>query len=105
MQRLAARLGADPDTLSGLSGFGDLVLTATSPQSRNYAFGLALGRAAPFDPGVTVEGIATSRAVAALGQRLGVDLPITTAVAALCDGTITLAHAMNSLLNRPLKEE
>jgi glycerol-3-phosphate dehydrogenase (NAD(P)+) len=105
MQRLAARLGADPETLVGLSGFGDLVLTATSPQSRNYAFGLSLGRATEFDPATTVEGIATARAVTALAQRLKTDVPITNAVAALCDGRLTIAQAMNSLLNRPLKEE
>ena len=105
MQRLAARLGADPDTLQGLAGFGDLVLTATSPQSRNYAFGLSLGRATAFDPDVTVEGIATARAVSALGRRLGIDLPVTDAVAALCDGRITMVEAMSTLLTRPLKEE
>jgi len=84
----AARLGADPDTLEGLAGFGDLVLTATSPQSRKYAFGLSLGRGTAFDPDVTVEGVATARAVAAL-----------------CDGRITMAEAMSTLLTRPLKEE
>jgi glycerol-3-phosphate dehydrogenase (NAD(P)+) len=105
MQRLAARLGAEADTLAGLSGFGDLVLTATSPQSRNYGFGLSLGRGTGFDPGATVEGVATSRAVTALGQKLGTDLPIANAVAALCDGRLSIADAMNTLLNRPLKEE
>lgn len=105
MTRLAARLGADPETLAGLSGFGDLVLTATSPQSRNYAFGLSLGRATGFDPATTVEGIATARAVTALGRKLALDLPITNAVAALCDGHLTIARAMETLLTRPLKEE
>ena len=105
MQRLAARLGADPETLTGLSGFGDLVLTATSAKSRNYAFGLSLGGNTAFDPATTVEGIATARAVTALGAQLGVDLPITTAVAALCDGRLSIAAAMDSLLTRPLKEE
>ncbi len=105
MQRLAARLGADPETLTGLSGFGDLVLTATSAKSRNYAFGLSLAGDTTFDPATTVEGIATARAVTALGARLGVDLPITTAVAALCDGRLSIAAAMDSLLTRPLKEE
>lgn len=105
MQRLAARLGAEPETLTGLSGFGDLVLTATSAKSRNYAFGLSLGGNTPFDPAITVEGIATARAVTALGAKLGVDLPITAAVAALCDGRLSIAAAMESLLTRPLKEE
>jgi glycerol-3-phosphate dehydrogenase (NAD(P)+) len=105
MQRLAARLGADPETLTGLSGFGDLVLTATSAKSRNYAFGLSLGAKTAFDPATTVEGIATARAVTALGVQLNLDLPITTAVAALCDGRLSIAAAMDSLLTRPLKEE
>jgi glycerol-3-phosphate dehydrogenase (NAD(P)+) len=105
MQRLAARLGAQPETLTGLSGFGDLVLTATSPKSRNYAFGLSLGAGTPFDPATTVEGIATARAVTALGAKLTLDLPITNAVAALCDGRLTIAQAMDALLTRPLKEE
>jgi glycerol-3-phosphate dehydrogenase (NAD(P)+) len=105
MQRLAARLGAQPETLAGLSGFGDLVLTATSPRSRNYAFGLSLGRGSSFDTTATVEGIATARAVDALAARRGIDLPVTRTVAALCDGRQTIAGAMETLLNRPLKEE
>jgi glycerol-3-phosphate dehydrogenase (NAD(P)+) len=105
MQRLAARLGAQTDTLAGLSGFGDLVLTATSAKSRNYAFGLSLGAGTPFDPTTTVEGIATARAVTALAQKLALDLPITSAVAALCDGRLSIAQAMDTLLTRPLKEE
>jgi glycerol-3-phosphate dehydrogenase (NAD(P)+) len=105
MQRLAARVGANPETLAGLSGFGDLVLTATSPKSRNYAFGLSLGAGTHFDPATTVEGIATARAVAALAVQLHIDLPITMAVTALCDGRLSIAAAMETLLTRPLKEE
>ena len=105
MRRLAADLGAQPETLTGLSGFGDLVLTATSPRSRNYAFGLSLGRGSSFDTTTTVEGIATAHAVAALGAARGIDLPVTRTVSALCDGRQTIAGAMETLLNRPLKEE
>lgn len=105
MQRLAQRLGAEPETLTGLSGFGDLVLTCTSALSRNYGFGLSLGRGELFDPAITVEGIATSKAVSALAQKLGLDLPISGVVAALCEGRLTMSDAMNTLLNRPLKEE
>jgi glycerol-3-phosphate dehydrogenase (NAD(P)+) len=105
MQRLAAHLGAQPDTLAGLSGFGDLVLTATSAKSRNYAFGLSLGADTPFDPTTTVEGIATARAITALGAQLHLDLPITNAVVALCDGRLSISTAMETLLTRPLKEE
>lgn len=105
MQRLALHLGAQPDTLSGLSGFGDLVLTCTSAQSRNFAYGEALGRGAPFDPSVTVEGAATARAVARLAETRAIDMPITAMVAALIEGRIDLAAAVTTLLSRPLKQE
>ena len=105
MQRLARLRKADPRTLSGLSGFGDLTLTSTSEQSRNYRLGLSLGRGEPFDPGVTVEGAATARAVDALATKAGLDMPITHAVAGLLDQRLDVRTAMNGLLNRPLKEE
>jgi glycerol-3-phosphate dehydrogenase (NAD(P)+) len=105
MVPLALRLGAQPETLAGLSGFGDLVLTCTSPQSRNFRFGMALASGASFDPNTTVEGAATARAVARLGQNLGLDLPITAMVAALIDGTVDLPRAIQALLSRPLKQE
>lgn len=105
MQRLALALGARPETLSGLSGFGDLVLTCTSPQSRNMQFGLALGRNEPFDPTITVEGAATARAALRRAQALEIELPITAAVVALLDGEVSLRQAMDMLLSRPLKEE
>ncbi|MCC7320114.1 MAG: NAD(P)-dependent glycerol-3-phosphate dehydrogenase [Rubellimicrobium sp.] len=105
MRRLATRLGAREETLAGLSGFGDLVLTCTSDQSRNYRYGEALGRALPFDPAITVEGAPTARAAARLALERGLDLPVTATVAALCEGGTSVAEAMHSLLNRPLKEE
>ena len=105
MQRLAARLGAKPETLAGLSGFGDLALTCTSELSRNYRFGLALGRGEPFDSATTVEGRATSHAVNAWAAELAVDMPICSAVAALSEGEISVAEALQTLLSRPLKEE
>ncbi|MFU8864352.1 MAG: NAD(P)H-dependent glycerol-3-phosphate dehydrogenase [Rhodobacterales bacterium] len=105
MQRLALAVGAQADTLSGLSGFGDLVLTCTSPQSRNMRFGLSLGRNEPFDPTVTVEGAATARAALARAEALGLDMPITAAVVGMLDEKITLREAMDMLLSRPLKEE
>lgn len=105
MGRFAATQGARPDTLTGLSGLGDLILTATSAQSRNYRYGVALGQGAPFDAAVTVEGAATARALAALAARAGLDLPISTRVAALAEGRLDVKTAMNSLLSRPLKEE
>tara|TARA_R110000851_G_scaffold37035_2_gene95931 strand:+ start:535 stop:1491 length:957 start_codon:yes stop_codon:yes gene_type:complete len=105
MNRLAAALGAQPQTLAGLSGFGDLALTCCSDQSRNYRYGLSIGQGAPFDPTITVEGAATARAVLARAQAMGLDMPITHAVTALVTGELRVAQAMDMLLSRPLKEE
>ena len=105
MQRFATLLGARPETLTGLSGFGDLVLTCTSPQSRNLRYGVALGSGTPFDPLVTVEGVATSRAVALMAEGLQVDMPVTLMVANLIDRKIPLDAAVRSLMSRPLKQE
>jgi glycerol-3-phosphate dehydrogenase (NAD(P)+) len=105
MTRLATALGARAETLTGLSGLGDLVLTCTSAQSRNFRYGLALGAGRPPEPATTVEGAATARAVAALAPSLGVDVPIAGLVAALAEGRVGMEHAAGILLNRPLKEE
>ena len=105
MQRLALHLKADPQTLAGLSGFGDLTLTCTSALSRNYRLGLSLGKGTAFDPNTTVEGAATAQAVHILAQRNALDLPITAAVAGLLENTLDVSCAMRGLLARPLKEE
>lgn len=105
MQRLALRLGAAADTLAGLSGFGDLVLTCTSDQSRNFRYGLALGAGRDKDANATVEGVATARAVRQLAGDLGLDMPICGVVAALCAEEIDPPTALRQLLARPLKEE
>ena len=105
MLRYARAHDARPDTLAGLSGLGDLALTCMSEQSRNYRLGLAIGAGTGFDPARTVEGAATSRAVAAVARQRGIDMPITEGVVALLDRTETLAGVMDRLLARPLKEE
>ena len=105
MGRLAGALGARPETLNGLSGLGDLVLTCTSEQSRNFRYGLALGAGRPFAQGTTVEGAATARAVSSLARQKGIEMPISDLVAGLAEGRIAMKHALNLLLNRPLKEE
>lgn len=105
MNRLALALGARAETLAGLSGLGDLVLTCTSEQSRNFRHGLALGAGRPVDATVTVEGAATARAAVALGARHRVELPVTAMVAALVDGRVTVGEAAAQLLTRPLKQE
>ncbi|MDI3337480.1 NAD(P)H-dependent glycerol-3-phosphate dehydrogenase [Defluviimonas aestuarii] len=105
MNRLALALGARADTLSGLSGFGDLVLTCTSTQSRNFRFGHALGKGEAFDPSTTVEGAATAKAVSVLAEKRGIDMPIANMVGALVDRKITVAEAVSALLSRPLRKE
>lgn len=105
IQRLAIGLGADPKTLAGLSGFGDLTLTCTSKRSRNFSFGFALGSQTGFDAGQTVEGKKTAQAVSNMAKKHGVEMPITDAVAAVLTKKITIQTAMETLLARPLKEE
>ncbi|UUV05946.1 NAD(P)H-dependent glycerol-3-phosphate dehydrogenase [Ruegeria sp. YS9] len=105
MQRFAAMRGARPDTLMGLSGLGDLVLTCSSELSRNYRFGLSLGLNQPFDSQTTVEGVATARAMSDIAAKEGLDMPISTTVADLSHGAYSVTEAIQNLLNRPLKEE
>lgn len=105
MLRYALAKGASERTLSGLSGLGDLVLTSVSEKSRNYRHGVALGRGTAPDPTMTVEGVATTRALARAAAAEGLDLPITTVLARLLDGRTTVAEAMHALLSRPLKSE
>lgn len=102
MTRIAVTLGAEADTLRGLSGLGDLILTCGSEKSRNFRFGMALARGETLGPDVTVEGVHTAREIAA---RRDLDTPIADAVAALADGRADLRTIVERLLNRPLKPE
>ncbi|MEZ5750919.1 MAG: NAD(P)H-dependent glycerol-3-phosphate dehydrogenase [Paracoccaceae bacterium] len=103
MARLAQGRGAQPETLWGLSGFGDLVLTCTSQKSRNFSHGLAIGAGAAPDATKTVEGVMTAHALAQTAQ--GADLPITSMVSALLRGEVDLEQAKTQLLSRPLRRE
>lgn len=105
MARLAVALGARSDTLAGLSGLGDLVLTCTSDHSRNFRHGQAIGAGQPPAAGVTVEGVATAHAVTDLAQRMSIDMPLASMVSSLLHGRVTLAEAVRSLMSRPLKQE
>ena len=105
MRRIAARLGARAETLGGLSGFGDLVLTCTSDQSRNFRFGQALGRGESFDQSVTVEGAATAQAVSILAKSLEIEMPVADMVSAITRQSITVEAAVRALMTRPLKQE
>ncbi|WP_299661168.1 NAD(P)H-dependent glycerol-3-phosphate dehydrogenase [uncultured Ruegeria sp.] len=105
MQLFAALRGARPDTLMGLSGLGDLVLTCSSELSRNYRFGLSLGLNQPFDSATTVEGVATAQAMSKIAANEGLDMPISSTVAKLSSGDYSVTDAIQALLGRPLKEE
>jgi glycerol-3-phosphate dehydrogenase (NAD(P)+) len=109
LARFGRALGARPETFAGLSGLGDLVLTATSQQSRNLRFGLALGRGeAPAEALArigTVEGAATARAADELAKRHGVEMPLTEAVARVVGGEDTVRAALERLMRRPFKAE
>jgi glycerol-3-phosphate dehydrogenase (NAD(P)+) len=110
LSRLGEHLGARRETLMGLSGLGDLVLTATSPSSRNFSFGIDLGRgrtvaelSAPGRP--LAEGVATAPALVARAKAGGVELPIAEAMADLLNGTLPLEQAVIRLMGRKLTVE
>ncbi|HEY5347767.1 MAG TPA: NAD(P)H-dependent glycerol-3-phosphate dehydrogenase [Rhizomicrobium sp.] len=110
LARLGEALGAKRETLMGLSGLGDLVLTATSVSSRNFSFGLALGRRTSLDelrqPGHPLaEGVETAPALVARGHAMGVELPIAEAMADLLERKLPLGEALARLMTRRLKAE
>jgi glycerol-3-phosphate dehydrogenase (NAD(P)+) len=105
LRRIGAALGARPETMMGLSGLGDLMLTCSSPQSRNLSYGIALGRGESLGNRPLAEGAATAGIAAREAMRLGVEAPIITATAAILDGKLTIGDAVKSLLSRPLKSE
>jgi glycerol-3-phosphate dehydrogenase (NAD(P)+) len=110
MTRLAVALGGKRETLAGLCGLGDLVLTCSSPQSRNMSCGLALGRGVSLDDilasrKAVTEGVASAPAVVALAKRHGVDMPICQAVDDILAGRISVEAAIESLLARPFTLE
>jgi glycerol-3-phosphate dehydrogenase (NAD(P)+) len=108
LSRLAAALGGRAETMMGLSGLGDLLLTCTGQASRNYSFGLSLGRGQSPEAALAgctgvIEGVTTAPALVA--RAAGVDLPICAEVAALLEGRKTLQQAIAALLSRPRKDE
>lgn len=106
LRRLGEAMGARPETLMGLSGLGDLVLTCSGPQSRNFAYGHHLGRGGdPAAPHALVEGIPTASVARDLARRHRVSAPIIDAVAAIIDRALTIDEAIDGLMSRPLKRE
>jgi glycerol-3-phosphate dehydrogenase (NAD(P)+) len=110
MVRLGAAKGARPETFRGLSGLGDLVLTCTAGQSRNYALGAALGRGISLAAALgarrtVVEGVATSAAVARLAARLRIEMPISAAVDGVLHRGTAIDMMIDALLSRPYRAE
>ena len=110
MVRLALRKGGKAETLMGLSGLGDLVLTCTSLQSRNHSLGAALGEGRPLadilaERRSVAEGVTSAAATAGLAERLGVDMPIVAAVDAILHKGAAVDQAIEALLARPFKSE
>jgi glycerol-3-phosphate dehydrogenase (NAD(P)+) len=110
MVRLGARVGANPMTLTGLAGLGDLILTCTGSQSRNFQVGVKLGQGILLDQilismAMVAEGIKTSRAVYALAKRLGVEMPLVTASYKILYEGLAPKEAIKKLMARELKDE
>jgi glycerol-3-phosphate dehydrogenase (NAD(P)+) len=108
ISRLAVSLGARPETFMGLAGLGDLALTCSSLQSRNYSFGYHLGQGMEPDAaagGNLAEGAATAGAVLMLAKEAGVEMPIAQAVQAILTGIMPIEEAIGLLMLRPLKAE
>jgi glycerol-3-phosphate dehydrogenase (NAD(P)+) len=89
----------------GLSGLGDLLLTCSTPQSRNFSYGLALGRGDTLDRLPLAEGVATASIAARIAAERGIDAPIINAVDRLLAGDLRVGEAVSELMARPLRSE
>ncbi len=110
MTTLAVALGGQQRTLAGLSGLGDLIMTATEDQSRNRSVGLRLGKGEKLTDvitslGATAEGVSSAPLVLSLARQLGIDAPITEHVVRLMNGDIPATEMAHALMTRPLKSE
>jgi glycerol-3-phosphate dehydrogenase (NAD(P)+) len=107
--RFGKAFGARPETLTGLSGLGDLILTCSSTQSRNYSFGLALGRGQPpavHESGAKLaEGVFTAPVLLEMAKEKSIELPIASAVVAILSGRMSVDEATETLLTRPFRAE
>lgn len=108
--RLSVKMGANPSTLYGLSGMGDLIATCSSPMSRNFTVGSLLGQGKKIDDilrelGSVAEGVKTSKAVCDLGKKYGVETPVSSAIYEALYTDITPKEVLYNLMNRKLKEE
>ena len=108
--RVSVALGASPSTLYGLSGMGDLIATCSSPFSRNFTVGSMLGQGKKIDDilkelGSVAEGVKTSKALCELAAKLGIDVPVSSAIYEAVYTDITPEEILNKLMNRKLKQE
>ena len=110
LTRLCLAKGGRAETMAGLSGLGDLVLTCTSTQSRNYSLGLALGAGRTLaeildERNSVAEGVFTASAAVALAEKIGIEMPIATAVDAVLNRNADIDIVIEALLSRPLRAE
>jgi glycerol-3-phosphate dehydrogenase (NAD(P)+) len=107
LMRFGRAWGARPETLMGLSGLGDLILTCSTPQSRNFSLGVAIGRGDKVAPNASelVEGAFTAPILLELARRKNVDMPVAEAVNTVLDGRTDVGEAIGRLLARPIKAE
>lgn len=108
LMRFGRAFGARVETLTGLSGLGDLILTCSTPQSRNFSLGVAIGEGEPPEKAgarMLAEGAFTASVLVEMAREAGVDMPIATAVDAVLDGRLSVDTAMDGLLARPFKAE
>ncbi len=105
LMRFGVACGAKPETIAGLSGLGDLILTCSSAQSRNFSFGVALGRGDKPSRDKLSEGEFTAPVLIELARERKIDMPVANAVAAVLSGALTVNEAIEMLLTRPFKAE
>lgn len=105
LNRIVTRLGGSPHTLAGLAGLGDLTLSCTSPQSRNYRYGMALARREATAAIGLAEGVMTAPVARDLARDLDIDAPLIDAVNLLIDGSVAIDEIVAGLMARPLRRE
>ena len=105
LSRIASHFGAKPETLMGLSCLGDLMLTCSSPQSRNFAYGMAVGNGDDLSKLKLAEGVHTTSIAAKICAEAGISAPIIDAINEVLSKGLPIADAMRKLMQRPLKAE
>lgn len=105
LQRMALALGSKPETLTGLSGLGDLILTCASEKSRNFAYGAAIGRGDDLQNMKLAEGVSTATIAAKIAHDNSIDAPIIKTVSEILAGDRSVDEAIHMLLSRPVRRE